>query len=172
MSRSRKGPVRSRSAEHPHRTLSPYDDGIGLAPDDAARVLYGDLASEQNVYGIGAQMASGTYVQAPTMDRWVSACREALAVTDDPLLTNRGQLAAALAFTGHADQALTLCDGLVPAAAATVNPWAHGVALMALGYAQAETDPTSAVATMRECVELFRQSGMRHMEILVYPSLA
>jgi hypothetical protein len=43
---------------------------------------------------------------------------------------------------------------------------------MALGYAQAETDPTSAVATMRECVELFRQSGMRHMEVLLYPSLA
>ena len=78
----------------------------------------------------------------------------------------------ALANTGHADQALTLCDGLVPAAAATGNPWAHGDALLALGMAQAETDPTSAVATFRECVELFRHSGMPSMETGTYLSLA
>jgi hypothetical protein len=145
-------------------------DGVGYA--DAARGLYGDPAFEQNIYGIGAHLASATYMYAPTLDRWVSACRQGLAVADDPLLLGRSLLADALATTGHADQALILCDGLVPAAAATGNLWAHGVALNALGQAQAETDPTSAVATMRECVELFRHSGMPRMETAAYLGLA
>jgi hypothetical protein len=144
----------------------------GMAYADAARALYGDPGFEQNMYGIGAQMASGTYIHAPTLDRWVSACREISALADDPLLVLRGQLAIALAFTGHADQALTLCEGLVPAAAGTGNPWAHGDALLALGYTQAKTDPTSAVATMRECLALFRHSGMPRMETAAYLGLA
>jgi predicted ATPase/class 3 adenylate cyclase len=146
------------------------DDGVAYA--DAARALYGDPTFEQNMYGIGAQLAAGTYIHAPTLDRWVSVCREISALADDPLLVCRSQLAIALAFTGHAVQALTLCDGLVPAAAATGNPWAHGDALLALGYVQAKTDPTSAVATMRECRELFSHSGMPRMETSAYLGLA
>jgi hypothetical protein len=144
----------------------------GVAYAVTAVTLYGDPTFEQNVYGIGAQLASGTNIHASTLDRWVSVCREISALADDPLLVCRSQLAIALAFTGHADQALTLCHGLVPAAAATGNPWAHGDALLALGYAQAETDPTSALATMRECVELDRHSGMPRMETSAYLGLA
>jgi predicted ATPase len=144
----------------------------GVAYADAARALYGDPTFEQNMYGIGAQMAPSTYVYDPTLDRFVSVCREIFAVADDPLLVCRSQLAIALAKTGHGDQALTLCDGLVPAAAATGNPWAHAVALHALGDAQAETDPASAVATWRECMELLRHSGMPRMETATYLGLA
>jgi predicted ATPase/class 3 adenylate cyclase len=144
----------------------------GVAYADTARALYGDPTFEQNMYGIGAQLAAGTNIHAPTLDRWVPVCREISALADDPLLVCRSQLVIALAFTGHADQALTLCDGLVPAAAATGNLWAHGDALLALGYAQAETNPTSAVATLRECVELFRHSGMPRMESAAYVGLA
>jgi predicted ATPase len=146
------------------------DDGVAYA--DAARVLYGDPTFEQNMYGIGAQLASGTYIHAPTLDQWVSVCREISALADDPLLVCRSELAIALAFTGHADEALELCEGLVPAVAATGNPWAHGDALLALGYVQAKTDPTSAVATFRECLELYRQSGMPRMETSAYLGLA
>jgi hypothetical protein len=146
------------------------DDGLAYA--EAARALYGDLTFEQNMYGIGAQLASGTYWHAPTLDRWVSVCREVLAVVDDPLLTCRSLLVAALTFTGHTDEALELCEGLVPAVAATGNPWANGNALLALGYAQAETDPTSAIATFRECVELCRHSGMPRMDTSAYLGLA
>jgi predicted ATPase len=146
------------------------DDAMAYA--DAARALYGDPAFEQNVYGIGAQLASSTYMHAPTLDRWVSACQDVLAVVDDPLLVCRSLLAIALALTGHADQAITVCEGLVPAVAATGNSWAHGVALLALGYAQAEADPTSALSTMRECVELVRHSGMPRLESSAYLGLA
>jgi predicted ATPase len=146
------------------------DDGVAYA--DAARALYRDPAFEQNMYGIAAQTASATHMYAPTLDRWVSACREVLSVTDDPLLLGRSQLATALTLTGHADEALLLCEGLVPAAEATGNPYAHAFALMALGHAQAETDPASAVVTLRECVELFRHSGMPRMEMAAYLGLA
>jgi predicted ATPase len=146
------------------------DDAVAYV--DAARALYGDPTFEQNMYGIAAQMASSTYMHAQTLDRWVSACREVLAVADDPLLVGRSLLAISLATTGRADQTLSLCDGLVPAAAATGNPWAYGCALLALGRTQAETDPASALATMRECVELSRDSGMPRMEKAAYLFLA
>jgi hypothetical protein len=166
-----------------HRLLvALYQAAAGCAwcgrPDDAmayevaARALYGDPTFEQNIYGIAAHLASATYMYAPRLDRWVSACREVLAVANDPLLLGRSLLADALAITGHAEQALTVCDGLVPAAAATGNPWAHGVALIALGHAQAETDPATAVVTTRECVELLRHSGMPRMETAAYLDLA
>jgi hypothetical protein len=144
----------------------------GVAYADAARALYGDPKFEQNIYAIGAHVGSAAYGHAPPYDRWVSACREVLAVTDDPLLTLRSVLATALIFTGHADEALKLCEGLVPAAAATGNRYAQAWALHQLGYAQAQSDPTSAVTTFRECLELYHQSGMPHMEILCYGALA
>jgi cold shock CspA family protein len=144
----------------------------GVAYADAAKVLYGDASFEQNIYGTGAIRASGAYAHAPLVDRWISACREVLLVVEDPLLTCRSLLAMVLAITGQAQEALTLCEGLVPAAVATGNPYAHAVALEALGLAQAESDPTSAVATLRECLEICRQCGMRHHEILAYPAIA
>jgi hypothetical protein len=144
----------------------------GVAYADQARVLYGDPTFEQNIYGTGALLASGAYAHGPSLDRWVPACREVLAVADDPLLACRSLLAMALALTGQADEALALCEGLVPGAVATGNPYAHAVALEALGVVQAESDPTSAVAAMRQCLEVCRQSGMRRLEILVYPGLA
>jgi hypothetical protein len=143
----------------------------GMAYADAARALYGDPTLEQNIYGIGASWPPAAYAHAGP-DRWVSACREVLGVADDPLLSCRSALAIALTLTGRADEALLMCDGLVPAAAATGNPYAHNGALLSFGYAQAETDPTSAVATLRECTERCRQSGMPRMETSAYLFLA
>jgi predicted ATPase/class 3 adenylate cyclase len=146
------------------------DEGVAYA--DAARALYGDPSFEQNIYGIGASLGCGAYVHTQPLDRWVAAGREVLAVADDPLLANRVSLAVALTFTGHADEALSLCDGLVQTAAATGNPYACASAVLALGYAQAQFDPTSAVATLRQCLELTRRSCMPRMETSTYVALA
>jgi hypothetical protein len=89
-----------------------------------------------------------------------------------PPLANRSHFAIALAFTGRAEQAVAICDGLVPLAAATGNPYAHQFALMALGLAKAESDPVSACATLRECLALCRHFGMRRSETFAYPGLA
>jgi hypothetical protein len=150
----------------------------GMAYAEASRALYGDPAFEQNIYGIGAVKANTVYAHAPspgttdyTLDRWVSVCREVVEV-DDPLLTCRSHLAMALSITGPAQEALALCEGLVPAAVATGNPYAHAIALNALSLAQADNDLASAVAAGRECQAVCRQFGLRNMEMLVYPDLA
>jgi predicted ATPase len=143
----------------------------GVAYADAAGALYGDPAFEQNIYGIGANRASGVYVHAD-LDRWVAVCRDVLLRADDPLLTGRSLLAIALASTGQAHEALTLCEGLVPAAVATDNPYAHALALQALALAQAPSAPKSSIATFRECLDVSRQSGMRHLERGIYTGLA
>jgi hypothetical protein len=106
------------------------------------------------------------------MDEYLSVCREVVEVADDPLLTCRSHLAIAVAWTDQAQEALALCEGLVPAAVATGNPYAHALALIALSRVEADNDLASAVAAGRECVAVCRQFGLRNMEMLVYPSLA
>jgi predicted ATPase len=144
----------------------------GVSYAEASRELYGDPAFEQNIYGIGAVKANTVYAIGSSMDEYVSVCREVVEVADDPLLACRSHLVIALTNPDQAQEALALSEGLVPAAVATGNPYAHALALIALSRVQADNDLAAAVAAGRECVAVCRQFSLRNMEMLVYPDLA
>ncbi len=112
------------------------------------------------------------YIAIGKPDRSIKWCRDLIARTPDVHVNTRAFLVMALTIAGRDDDAMAAATGLIEAAEATGNPFAHSMALMAHGFAYRSADPDQAVEVMRQGLIIAHDSGNRFNESHIAANLA
>ena len=105
-------------------------------------------------------------------ERYIEASRAQLARGRGVHPMARASLALALAAAGSRVEAMSTADGLIEAAAATGNPAALSLALLAHGFVFREADPPRALAALRRGLIIAHDNGQRTYETSMLASLA
>jgi tetratricopeptide (TPR) repeat protein len=136
------------------------EEAVGYA-DDAQRVI----ANGRYEVPFGLEGALGVvYSAIGQPERMVEWCRAQLARGPDPHPLTRAYLVLALTFAGAGDEARAAANGLIEAAEATDNPWAHSFELFTYGYAFSDADPGRALEALRRGLVIAQDSGNRYVE--------
>jgi tetratricopeptide (TPR) repeat protein len=117
-------------------------------------------------------LLANSYIAIGQPDRSAEWCRALLAREDDSHVNITSYLAMALTIAGRDDQAIATANGLPETAAATHNPQAISLALMAYGFAWRSADPDRALEAMRRGLTIAHESGNRFNETHLMANLA
>lgn len=138
---------------------------------DAAQTVIGSGRHDELPFGLEGLLGVA-YMAIGHSERWVEWCRAQLTRDRDSHIFTRACLVSALTFSGCGEDAKAVASGLVDVVEAGHNPFALALALHAYGLAFRESDPAGALAALRRCLVVARDSGNRWTESMMTATLS